>query len=68
MPLLHGKNGFAEVSKNLGTDPKIILLEHENNSVERFNVGDNAVKSFNILAASLDIHSKKYFLYLYICI
>jgi len=65
---LHGKNGFAEVSKNLAR----YRSENNcvgNNYVERFNVTDNAVKSFNILVASLNIlHSKKYFIYLYICI
>jgi len=29
----YGKNGFAEVSKNLDTDLKIILLDHQNNYV-----------------------------------
>jgi len=33
--LVHEKNGFAKVSKNL--DLKIILLDHENNYVRRLN-------------------------------
>jgi len=34
--LLHEKNGFAKISKNLDTDLKIIL-DHENNYVGRSN-------------------------------
>jgi len=30
---LHGKNDFAEISKNLATDLKIILLDQQNNHV-----------------------------------
>jgi len=29
----HGKNGFVKVFKNLATDLKIILLDHQNNYV-----------------------------------
>jgi len=35
--LVHEKNGFAKVSKNLDADLKIILLDHENNYVGRLN-------------------------------
>jgi len=40
------------LSKNLAryTDLKVILLDHQNNYVERLNVNDKAAKSFNILA------------------
>jgi len=31
----HKKNGFAEISKNLDTDLKIIILDHQNNYVKR---------------------------------
>jgi len=40
----HGKNGFAEVLKNLDTELKIIL-KHQNNYAERLNVNDNAAKN-----------------------
>jgi len=38
------KEGFAEVSKNLtgDTDLKIILLDYQNNYVERLNIFYNA--------------------------
>jgi len=32
--MLHGKNNLAEISKNLITDLKIILLDRQNNYVE----------------------------------
>jgi len=35
---LHGKNDFAEISKNSATDLKIILFDHESNYVERSKV------------------------------
>jgi len=49
---VHRKNGFVEISKNLAqyTDLKIILLNHQNNYVERLNINDKVAKSFNILA------------------
>ena len=47
----HGKNDFAEISKSLIKDLKIIL-DHQNN-VECLNVDDNAVKNFNILAITV---------------
>jgi len=54
--LIHGKSGFADVSKNLTRySLKIILLDHQNNYVERLNIFDNAAKCFNILATSLKI-------------
>jgi len=34
---LYEKNDFAEVSKNLVTDLKIILLDYQNNYVRRSN-------------------------------
>jgi len=61
--LIHGKNGFADVSKNLARySLEIILLDHQNNYVEYFNIFDNAEKCFNILATSLKIlHGKNDF-------
>jgi len=50
--ILHGKNGFAEVSKNLAINLKIILSDHQNNYAEHF-VDDNTVKSCNILAVNV---------------
>jgi len=43
------KNRFAEVSKSLAldTDLKIILLDHQNNYVERLSVDDNSAKSWH---------------------
>jgi len=35
---LHGKNDFAEISKNSATDLKIILFDHQNNYVGRSKV------------------------------
>jgi len=32
---IYGKNDFVEVSKDLAMDLKIILLDHQNNYVER---------------------------------
>jgi len=49
---VYGKNGFAEISKNLDTNLKIILLDHQNNYV---SIDDNTTKSFNILATSLNV-------------
>jgi len=39
----------------LDTHLKIILLNHQNNYVERLSVDDDAAKSFNILATSLSV-------------
>jgi len=50
--ILYGKNGFADVSKNLATNLKIILSDHQNNYAEYF-VDDNTVKSCNILAVNV---------------
>jgi len=36
-------------------DLKIILLDHQNNYGGRSNVDDNAAKSFNLLATSLNV-------------
>jgi len=33
---------------------RAILLDHQNNYIERLNVNDNAVQNFNILAISLN--------------
>jgi len=50
---VHGKNDFAERFKILlNTDPKIILLNHQNNFVETLKIMSNA-KNFDILATSL---------------
>jgi len=46
---------LIEISKNLATDLKIILLDHQNNYVERLNVDDKVAKSFNILSISLNV-------------
>jgi len=35
---LHGKSDFAEISKNLATELKIILFDHQNNYVARSKV------------------------------
>jgi len=47
--MMHEKHS-AEVSKNLDTDLKIILLDHQNDYVECLSIDDNAAKTFNILA------------------
>jgi len=50
--LLQGKNGFADISKNLiihHTDQKIILLNHQANCVENSNMLSNATTSFDKL-------------------
>jgi len=51
------KNDFTKVSKNLVgyIDLKIILLNHQNNDVERLNIFDDVTKCFNILATSLNV-------------
>jgi len=48
--MLHGKNGFAEVS-----DLKIIMLACQNNYVGRSDIMSNAAKNFDILATSLNV-------------
>jgi len=40
---------------------KIILLDCQNNYVRRSSIISNAAKNFDILAISLSVHSKKYF-------
>jgi len=53
---IHGKNDFAEGSKILlGTDLKIILLNHQNNFVEILKIMSNAAKNFDILATNSSI-------------
>jgi len=52
---VHGKNNFVEVFKNLATNLKIILLDHQNNYVRYLSVDDNAAKSFNIPSISLNV-------------
>jgi len=42
------KNNFVELSKNLGTSPKTILLDRQNDYVGNSNVMNNAAKSFDI--------------------
>jgi len=48
--ILHEKNGFAGVSKNIAqiADLKMILLNHQNTYVECLSVDNNLTKSFNI--------------------
>jgi len=50
--LLHN---FAEISKNLAIDLKIISLDCHNNYMECLNVDDDAAKNYNILATSLNV-------------
>jgi len=53
-PLEHGKNNFAEGSKILlDINPKIILLDHQNNFVEILKIVNNAAKNFDIVATVL---------------
>jgi len=51
---VHGKNSFVEISKNLARYryTKIILLDYQNNYIERLNIDNKVAKSFNILAIS----------------
>jgi len=52
---MHGKNDFAEGSKIfLNTDLKIILLDHQNNSISVLKIM-NVAKNFDILAISLNV-------------
>jgi len=55
--MLHGKYSFAKVIKSLtiDTDKKIILLDHQNNYMERSSIKSNDAKSFDILATSLSV-------------
>jgi len=47
----HGKNDFAEGSKNLlDTNLKTILLNYQNNFVRTLKITSNAAKKFDILA------------------
>jgi len=68
---LQEKNDFAERSKILDTDQKIILLDHQNNFVGTLTVMSNAAKNFDILATSLSFNiiilivQQNYFFYLY---
>jgi len=50
--LLHN---FAEISKNLVIDLKIISLDCHNNYIESLSVDDNAATNCNILATSLNV-------------
>jgi len=52
--LIHGKNDFAEESKDLlDTDLKIILLDRrKNNLIGILKIMSNAAKNFDILAIS----------------
>jgi len=50
------KNDFTVISKNLDTDLKIILLDHQNNYIGiSSNLMSNAARNFDILAISLDV-------------
>jgi len=51
---VYEKNSNAKVSKNLARYRKIILLD-QNNYVESLSVDNNAAKSFNIRATSLNV-------------
>jgi len=53
--MLHGKNGFAEVCKNLAKYRTENNLDHQNNYVGRLSVDDNAVKCFYVLSTSLNV-------------
>jgi len=57
--MIKGKNDFANVSKNLDTYLKLILLDPQNNYVEHLSIDNIIAKDFNILAISL----RTYFLY-----
>jgi len=52
---MYGKNGFAEVSKNLAKYSSRIILFDQNSYVERLSINDNAVKNFNTLAISVNV-------------
>jgi len=49
LSILHRRNNFAEISKNLDIDLKIILLDHQK-YIENSSMMSNVAKSFNILA------------------
>jgi len=53
----HGKNSFAEKSKNLAgyRSKNIFVIDHQNNYIEALNVDDKAAKNFNIPATSLSV-------------
>jgi len=51
--VIHGKNDFAIVFKNLDTDLKIILLDYQNNYVEKSSLMSKTAKNFDILVTSL---------------
>jgi len=46
---IHGKNDFEKFEILLDTNLKIILLDCQNNYVERSSVMNNIVKNFDIL-------------------
>jgi len=59
--IANGKNDFTEVFKNLANlILKIILLDHQNNHVERLCVDGNAANSFNILHGKNDFAEVKF--------
>jgi len=69
--LMHEKNNFIEVCKNLNTDLKIILLKYQNNCVGILSMMSNAARSFDILAINLSVYNyfnnlTKLFLSLYL--
>jgi len=53
MQYVHKKNYFAEISKNLDTDLKIILLNHQNNYVGNLRVMSNAAKKQLVYSSNL---------------
>jgi len=46
---------FAEESKILNTNLKIILLDHKNNFIGTLKIMNNAAKSFDILVICLSV-------------
>ena len=56
--MIKGKNDFANVSKNLDTYLKLILLDPQNNYIEHLSIDNIIAKDFNILASL-----RTYFLY-----
>ena len=50
------RTNFAKISKNLDTDPEIILLDHQNNYIRNSNMNEsNTSINFDILAFCLSI-------------
>jgi len=51
--VIYGKNDSVVVFKNL--DLKIILLDYQNNYVEKSSIMNKTAKNFDILATSLNL-------------